>query len=197
MIANLTSQLNILPFSYNQGFRGIIAFCESIRKSKKNSHSRKVFMIFITFKFSFVMLRVHFSKRWEVNAPFYRMFFFCPNNEWLFAWLLHALIHDIMRTSHDVIHQTCLVANKHCITWFFLSSFHMPWSHGVTFLGKAAPLMIVIVMLFFQILLTVHKSIVRPPWKKSLRWRQLWWTAERLCFAKEERDSRDREGDLN
>jgi len=55
MIANLTSQLNILPFSYNQGFRGIIAFCESIRKSKKNSHSRKVFLIFITFKFSFVM----------------------------------------------------------------------------------------------------------------------------------------------
>jgi len=63
MIANLTSQLNILPFSYNQGFRGIIAFCESIRKSKKISHSRKVFMIFITFKFSFVMLSVHFSKR--------------------------------------------------------------------------------------------------------------------------------------
>ena len=86
--------------------------------------------------------------------------FFCPN-EWLFAWLLHALIHDIMRTSHDVIHQTCLVAIKHCFTWFFLSSFHMPWSHGVTFLGTSAPLMIVIVMLFFQILLTVHKSIVR------------------------------------
>jgi len=39
----------------------------------------------------------------------------------------------------------------------------MPWSHGVTFLGTSAPLMIVIVMLFFQILLTVHKSIVRPP----------------------------------
>ena len=123
--------------------------------------------------------------------------FFCPN-EWLFVWLLHALIHDIMRSSHDVIHQSCLVAIKRCFTWFFLSSFHMPWSHGVTFLGTSAPLMIVIVMLFFQILLTVHRSIVRPPWKESLkielRWRQLWWTAERLCFAKEERDSRDREG---
>ena len=157
---------------------------------------QKSFHDFYHFQIQFCDVKSSLFKKMRGERAILLDVFFCPN-EWLFVWLLHALIHDIMRTSHDVIHQTCLVAIKRCFTWFFLSSFHMPWSHGVTFLGTSAPLMIVIVMLFFQILLTVHKSIVRPPWKKSLRWRQLWWTAERLCFAKEERDSRDREGDLN
>ena len=96
---------------------------------------QKSFHDFYHFQIQFCDVKSSLFKKMRGERAILLDVFFCPNKEWLFVWLLHALIYDIMRSSHDVIHQTCLVAIKHCFTWFFLSSFHVPWSHGVTFLG--------------------------------------------------------------